>query len=207
MGIIKTFFSNTRKPHGLLGKLMVVAMNHGHGALADWGIEHLPPRDFSHIAEIGCGGGKNALKLLNRYPQSVLNALDYSRVAVDKTARLNRAFINEGRCRVTQGDVAHLPYEDDSFDLVTAFETVYFWPGPLESFREVARVLQPGGLFLIVNESDGMKAQDQRWSTLIEGLTIYSKEELVSLLLAADFSDVVVNHDEKRHWLCILAIR
>ncbi len=34
---------------------------------------------------------------------------------------------------------------DARFDAVTACETVYFWPGMQESFREVRRVLKPGG--------------------------------------------------------------
>ena len=42
MGIWKTFFNNTRKPEGLLGRCMVDSMNHAHAALADWGLSRLP---------------------------------------------------------------------------------------------------------------------------------------------------------------------
>ena len=34
-------------------------------------------------------------------------------------------------------------------------ETIYFWPGLKECFAQVAKVLKPGGTFMIVNESDG----------------------------------------------------
>ena len=56
MGIWKTFFNNTRKPEGLLGRCMVDSMNHAHAALADWGLSRLPETGPSQIAELGCGG-------------------------------------------------------------------------------------------------------------------------------------------------------
>ena len=42
MGLMKNFFSQTRKPEGTLGKMMLKGMNSGHAKLADWGFEHLP---------------------------------------------------------------------------------------------------------------------------------------------------------------------
>ena len=68
MGIWKTFFNNTRKPEGLLGRCMVDSMNHAHAALADWGLSRLPETGPSQIAELGCGGGRNIRALLRKYP-------------------------------------------------------------------------------------------------------------------------------------------
>ena len=47
-----------------------------------------------------------------------------------------------------QASVAELPFEAEQFEVVTAFETVYFWPELAQNFREVYRVLKPGGLAL-----------------------------------------------------------
>ncbi len=47
------------------------------------------------------------------------------------------------------------PARRGAFDLATAFETVYFWPGLEKCFAEVCRILKPGGTFPICNESDG----------------------------------------------------
>ena len=78
MGLLKSFFSQTRKPEGVLGKLMVNGMNgSGHAKLADWGMAHLGGIAPSNIAELGCGGGRNAAELLRRYPRAKLTALDY----------------------------------------------------------------------------------------------------------------------------------
>lgn len=207
MGIWKTFFNNTRKPEGLLGRCMVDSMNHAHAALADWGLSRLPETGPSQIAELGCGGGRNIRALLRKYPAATITALDYSEISVEKAKRVNREGLQAGRCQILQGDVSRLPFGDGSFDLATAFETVYFWPGPVESFREVYRTLQPGGIFLIVNESDGENSQDNKWLSVIDGMRIYNGDQLARFLTEAGFSKVIMDKDSKKHWLCALAIR
>ena len=145
--------------------------------------------------------------LLNNFPKATLTALDYSEVSVEKTKQVNRREIQHKRCQVLQGDVATLPFSENSFDLATAFETVYFWPGPTESFREVCRVLKPNGLFLIVNESDGTNRSDEKWLDVIEGLQIFDKAQLSNFLKDAGFSKIIVDHDETKHRLCIMAMK
>lgn len=207
MGLLRTFFNNTRKPEGLLGKCMVGSMNHAHAALADWGLGHLPETRPAKIAELGCGGGRNIQVLLRKYPIATVTALDYSEISVEKAKRVNRESLQAGRCRILQGDVSHLPFKESTFDLITAFETVYFWPGPVESFREVYRTLQPGGIFLIVNESDGENSQDNKWLSVIDGMRIYNGDQLARFLTETGFSKVIIDKDVKKHWLCALAIR
>ena len=207
MGILKAFFNNTRKPKGLLGRCMVGSMNRAHAALADWGLSYLPETGPTEIAELGCGGGRNIRALLRKYPAATVTALDYSEISVEKARNINQEELQAGRCRVIQGDVSRLPFEDRAFDLATAFETVYFWPGPTESFREVYRTLQPGGIFLIVNESDGENSQDNKWLSVIDGMRIYNGDQLARFLTEAGFSKVIMDKDAKKHWLCALAIR
>ena len=207
MGIFKVFFNNTRKPEGLLGRCMVGSMNRAHAALADWGISYLPETGPTEIAELGCGGGRNIRALLRKYPAATVTALDYSKISVEKARSVNRKGLQAGRCRIIQGDVSHLPFENSAFDLVTAFETVYFWPGPTESFREVYRTLRPGGIFLIANESDGENSQDDKWLSVIDGMRIFNQTQLTTFLTEAGFSEVVVKRNTKKHWLCALAIR
>lgn len=182
-------------------------MNRAHAALADWCLSCLPEIDPAEIAELGCGGGRNIRVLLRKYPAATVAALDYSGMSVEKARHVNRKGLQASRCRIIQGDVSCLPFEDGTFDLVTAFETVYFWPGPTESFREVYRTLQPGGIFLIVNESDGEDPHASKWASAIDGMRIFDGDQLTRFLTEAGFSKVIINRNAKKHWLCVLAMR
>ena len=206
MGLLKKFFAQTRKPEGFLGKLMVDGMNKGgHVKLANWGLSHLEGISPGQIAELGCGGGRNAKELLRRYPGAKLTALDYSEISVEKTKAFNRAEIAAGRCNVVRGSVDNLPFENERFDLATAFETVYFWPGLENCFAEVCRVLKPGGCFLICNESDGTDATSLKFEKMIDGMRCYTAEQLTSALKSAGFSEVQADHHPSKPWLTVLA--
>lgn len=199
------FFANTRKPEGWGGKLMVSMMNWGHAPVARWGRSFLQRKTDARVLDLGCGGGANLAALLKLYPNGVAVGLDYSAISVDKASAFNRRAIAQGRCRVIQGDVRGLPFEDNFFDQITAFETVYFWPDLEDTFRQVLRVLKPGGSFLICNESDGRDPKQERWCGIIGGMTIYTGEQFTALLRAAGFVQVEIHRKEKRKWLCVTA--
>ena len=121
-----SFFENTRKPEGFGGKLMVAMMNVGHGAVARWGLQFLELVPDTKVLDCGCGGGANMKRLLKKCPQGVVKGIDYSPVSVEKSKKVNKAAIMEGRCTVLQDSVADMMFADNWFDAVTAFETVYF---------------------------------------------------------------------------------
>ena len=205
MGIFKDFFSQTRKPEGLLGKMMLSTMNPGHAKLADWGFTHLPDIAPKKAADLGCGGGRNAGELLKRYPKVQVTALDYSELSVEKTKKFNRAMIAAGRCEVLQGDVSDLHLAEGVYDLATAFETIYFWPGLEKCFGQVFRILKRGGYFLICNESDGKDATSLKFEKIIDGMKNYTAEEIETALKAAGFSEVTCTHHPSKPWITVLA--
>lgn len=199
------FFANTKKPEGFGGKIMVTMMNHGHKALSQWGRGFLRLNNGAHILDLGCGGGANLKALLGMYHGGSAIGLDYSSVSVEQAKKLNQRSIKGGRCQVVQGNVSALPFGDNIFDQVSAFETVYFWPDLECSFHQVYRVLKPGGGFLICNEADGTDPKQSKWCEVIDGMTIYNGEQLSALLRTAGFIHVEVHQESQRHWLCVTA--
>ncbi len=205
MGLFKKFVNQTRKPEGALGRMMLRSMNTGHSGLANWGFAHLPPMSPGRIVDLGCGGGKNAAELLKAYPSAHVTAVDYSPLSVETATEYNREMIAAGRCTVQQGNVSALALPEEAFDLATAFETVYFWPGLEACFAQVARVLRPGGYFMICNESDGKDATGQKFEKIIDGMRCYTTDELSEALLAAGFSEVTPDHHGTNPWITVLA--
>ena len=207
MGLFKDYVCQTRKPEGFLGKMMLSGMNSGHAKLADWGFAHLPAITPERAVDLGCGGGRNAGELLKKYPMAHVTAVDYSALSVEKAKDYNKAMIAAGRCEVLQGDVSDLRLPAEAFDLATAFETVYFWPGLEKCFAQVAKVLKPGGLFMICHESDGNDPTSQKFEKIIDGMKNYRLEEIEAALKAAGFSEVASDHHPSKPWVTVLAMK
>ena len=205
MGLFTKFVSQTRKPEGFLGKMMVNGMNGGHAKMADWGISHLTTIAPEEIVELGCGGGRNAGELLKKYPSAKVTAIDYSEVSVGKATVYNADAIKSGRCEVKQGDVSALTLPEEKYDLATAFETVYFWPGLEKCFTEVAKVLKPGGVFMIVNESDGTDETSLKFEKIIDGMKCHTIEELEAALKSTGFSQVKSDQHKSKPWITVVA--
>lgn len=205
MGLFRNYVSQTRKPEGFLGKLMLNGMNSGHARMADWGLAHLPEIEPARAVDLGCGGGRNAGELLKRYPKAHVTAIDYSALSVEKAREYNRDGIADGRCDVRQGDVSDLRLPEASFDLATAFETIYFWPGLERCFGQVAKVLKPGGWLLICNESDGTDAAGLKFEKIIDGMKTHTADRIEAALRAAGFSEVTVEHHPAKPWIAVLA--
>ena len=205
---------NARKPVGKLGDELIDRMNENHESLAQWSLNHLDISKDSSILDIGCGGGVNVKRFLDITDNSVFG-LDYSLLAVERSIDLNEDAIDEGRCEIVQGTVSKMPFNDNSFDIVTAFETVYFWPDFLNDLKEIQRVLKDGGIFFIANETQPLKG-DERQKHIIEllDMNIYSADELNEILTQVGFSDVEchVKHSndsftgEDANWVCLIAV-
>ena len=166
------------------------------------------------ILDIGCGGGVNVERFL-KMTENKVYGLDYSEIAVEKSTILNQKAIDEGRCEVIQGSVSELPFEDNTFDIVTGFETVYFWPDFVNDCKEVRRVLKDDGIMFICNEAIPDE-EDERQKELIDllDMKIFSEDEFDEYLREAGFSDIIcfsksgpdsVDRELVTGWLCVIA--
>ena len=134
-----------------------------------------------------------------------MTGIDYSALCVEKAKKTNRAMIAAGRCAIKQGDVSDLHLPAASFDLATAFETVYFWPGLERCFAQAAKVLKNGGYFLICNESDGADPTSVKFEKIVDGMKNYTPQQIEAALKAAGFSEVKSDHHPSKPWIAVLA--
>jgi len=183
-------FSNMRKPEGKLGNIQLKSMNKEHTPLALWNLKHLNIKPDDLILDVGCGGGININRMAEKAKK--VYGVDYSIESVKLSREVNRDFVLEGKVEVLEADVQSLPFEDDTFDIVTAFETVYFWPNIEKSFGEVKRILKPGGIFMIGMESNGSDNLPMKISKKLIDMEVYSDEELTGFLKINDYSNVTV---------------
>ena len=79
------------------------------------------------ILDVGCGGGKTVSRLAQLAPQGKVFGIDYSPDMVKFSKKINKNLIAQKRAEIMDGPVEKMSFQDDLFDLVTAFETYYFW--------------------------------------------------------------------------------
>lgn len=199
--IIHKLFDNLKKPEGFWGRVILHQMNKRHSLLSEWGMSHVEWQQEWNILDIGCGGGANLTQLLRRCSQGKVYGIDISLESVLFAQKKNKKYLSS-RCFIEQGTVDKLPYPDNMFDVVTAFETVYFWDDLPHTFNEVIRVLKPNGYFLICCELNDPSVKT--WTNLIEGMTIRPCDELKSRLLQSGFTSITSYKHEKGP-LCIVA--
>lgn len=182
------FFENMGNPQGKLGNIQLKSMNKEHTPVSLWGLKHLDIAPDNIILDVGCGGGMN----LNRMAQTAkkVYGVDYSIESVKLSREVNEDLIRMGKVEVLEGNVLDLPFDDDTFDIVTAFETVYFWPDIVKSFGEVKRVLKPGGMFLIGCESNGADNLIMKMSEKFMKMTVYNDEQLCEFLNQNGFKEI-----------------
>jgi ubiquinone/menaquinone biosynthesis C-methylase UbiE len=190
--VFENLWQNFRKPCGAGGWFLISTMNLGHGPVSRWGLQNLDIRPGDHVLDIGCGGGRNVARLLKRAAEGRVCGLDYSEVCVEKTKRLNRRAVREGRAEIRLGSVSANPWPDNSFDVVTAFETVYFWPDFAKDAQEVRRVLKPGGVFFICNEISVPEEGEAPYQFWIKKMNLktYRQSEFQKYLTEAGFTGV-----------------
>jgi ubiquinone/menaquinone biosynthesis C-methylase UbiE len=97
--------------------------------------------------DIGFGGGLGLALLLDK--AGVVHGVDISATMLDRARGAFRGEIAAGRLVLSAGSMTALPLGDGSVDAVVSTNTVYFVDDLAGAFAEVARVLRPGGRFVL----------------------------------------------------------
>ena len=105
------------------------------------------PENFAgRLLEVPVGTGILTMPLYQTLPGADVTCLDYS---PDMMAQAREKAERMGLKNVTfrQGDVGALPFDDASFDAVLSLNGFHAFPDKEAAYREVFRVLKPGGTF------------------------------------------------------------
>ena len=202
MRILKKIFTNCACPKGKMGQIMLSMMNFSHAPLTNWGLNFINFQEGWTILDIGCGGGATIKRLLKHSKDSKVYGIDISQESVAKSKK-NCIDLLDKQVFICQGSAEMLPYENEKFNLVTAVETIYFWPNIQNCFKEVYRVLKPGGRFVIMVEAAN---KESMWTNIVEGMTTYSTEQLLTMLDETGFTKTE-SHSKKPMYALITGVK
>lgn len=97
------------------------------------------------ILEIGVGAGSDFIEWCRCAEHAT--GVDLTEAAIALTAeRLELEGVSESRFTLTTADAEALPFADASFDIVYSWGVLHHTPGTEQAYREVLRVLKPGGV-------------------------------------------------------------
>lgn len=193
MGVLEALIEQAKNPKGFVGNVMIRIMNKAHSSLTTWGLQKIEVKSDAPILDIGCGGGQTIHILASQFNQHNIYGIDYSQQAVETSIRKNSKAAADGRVNISRGDVSTLSFENGYFGTITAIQTHYFWPDLKQAVKEVARVLETGGTFVMISEINKINYHMKQYT---------KNEEIEQLFLDSGFHSIHIH--ENRKWRCYI---
>lgn len=140
----------------------------------------LGPED--RVLDVGCGTGFGTAGLLQETDR--VHGLDQS------IHQLRRAWAKFGKhdpVSFTLGDAERLPYADRAFDAVWSSGSIEYWPDPVTTLEECARVTRPGGTVLVVGPNAPSNPLVRRLAKAV--MLFYDEAEADRMFERAGFED------------------
>ncbi len=147
------------------------------------------------VLDVGAGTGRLSLPLANRGAD--VTALDVSSKMLD--------LIKKKNVKITTiiGDAEALPFEDNTFDIVTAAFLIVHLKNPTRFFDEAYRVLKDGGILAVtnINQKDPPQVKTKEGKIIIESF-YHRPEKIIEILQSLAFSiEENVFIKEKELWI------
>ena len=157
------------------------------------------------VLEVGFGGGGLLAALLARSRHVV--GVDISAAMLRRAERRFAGALEAGTLRLIHTSAETLPLSDASVDRIASVSSLYFWPKLDAAFRELARVMKPGGHLAIAWEPP---EELRKWPGHVHGFRLVSEEDLRALLDGAGFEPLRCVEGRGRkpdRFLCLTARR
>jgi ubiquinone/menaquinone biosynthesis C-methylase UbiE len=133
------------------------------------------------VLDVATGTGRIPLALCHhaRFEGHII-AIDLSRKMLQQAVNKIQEEHFEDFVTFIWQDATRLPFDDNSFDVVTCMAALEFMPQPESALRELIRVLRPGGILLTTHRINERLMPGKLWS----------ESEMRQLLTAAGITDI-----------------
>lgn len=179
-------------PRGFAGRLTLIGMNIGHKSIYSNVAKVLELRPEDDLLEVGCGNG-HFLKKYASHVRSVAG-LDLSELSVKMAKEKHKDRIKSGTAEFVQGEASQLPWEDGKFSVVITMGSFIAFPKPLESLKEMHRVLRPGGRALVSIEWNAEDGLDHTKEIKGYGMWLWTEDDVRAVMKEAGFSDISITY-------------
>jgi ubiquinone/menaquinone biosynthesis C-methylase UbiE len=115
----------------------------------------------SRILDVGTGPGHLPLRLTRVTPQLTIDGIDLSPEMIAFATESAHAGRREESVRFSAGDAAHMPYTDESFDLIVSCMSQHHGDDVPAVLKDMRRVLKPTGRVWIYDARFALRRADQ----------------------------------------------
>lgn len=138
---IHIMFNMVSRKYDLMNNIMSLGT---HNYIKYKSIKNLGIKPNSNVIDLCCGTGDLARLAKQISPDANVIGIDFS----EEMLKIAKNKKSKGKIQYLQGDVTNLPYEDNSFDIVTMGFGLRNILNAEKAIEEVYRILKPNGLFL-----------------------------------------------------------
>jgi ubiquinone/menaquinone biosynthesis C-methylase UbiE len=179
-------------PRGFMGRIILALMNVGHKSIYDNVARVLKLQPEDDLVEVACGNGY----FLKKYASHVRSVagLDLSELCVKLATKKNKKRVAAKTAEFVQGEATQLPWEDNKFSAATSMASFMIFPKPLESLKEMHRVLRPGGRVVVGIEWNAEDGKDHSKDVKKYGMKLWTENEVRNMLDEAGFSDIAITY-------------
>jgi ubiquinone/menaquinone biosynthesis C-methylase UbiE len=110
-------------------------------------VQAIDPPENARILDLGCGTGQLADRLARRVPDGTVFGVD----PAEEMIRVARRQHRRGNLHFEVGSSEAIPADAGAFDVVVSTISFHHWARPVQSLREIARVLKPSGRLMILD--------------------------------------------------------
>jgi SAM-dependent methyltransferase len=147
---------------------MLAAYHRAHAAELRVMIAELPLRPGDRVLDMACGAGTYSVWLAERVgPHGTVVGVDISPAYLARARARASDSAHAARMSFQAGDIASLPFDDNSFDLVWCAQSMYSLPDPLSALSELRLVTRVGGTIAIF-ENDTLHQLVVPWPAELE---------------------------------------
>jgi len=179
-------------PRGFAGRVTLMFMNLGHKSIYESVAKLLELRPEDSLLEIACGNG-HFIKNYASHVHSVAG-LDLSELCIKLATKKNKKRIVAGSAEFVQGEATQLPWKDNKFSATTSMASFMMFPKPVESLKEMYRVLRPGGRVVVCIEWNAEDEKDHSKNIKKYGMHLYTENDVRNMLKEAGFSDIAITY-------------
>lgn len=147
---VEEMFDNIAPAYDFMNRAMTLGIDKNWRKLA----VSLAAKSSPHsVLDVATGTGDLAIALAEKMPEAEVTGIDLSEGMIEIGRKKVRLRGLEKRVTLTTGDCLALPFEDDTFDVITVAFGVRNFEHLDRGYSEMLRVLRPGGTLLVLELS------------------------------------------------------